>query len=130
MYLGRLIEWGPTERVYEAPRHPYTKALLDASPVPDPAKQRQRHREPPKGEPPDHLSAGVGCPFASRCLAVMDVCRLEMPPPTDVATGGGVRCHLESLGAPVAPERPPYTRPVPPVQGATSGGCDDPPRLH
>lgn len=100
MYRGYLVETGPTERVYYAPAHPYTRMLLDAVPVPDPVQQKQRaarrrllrQDDATLGEP----AVLAGCPFQARCPEVMDVCRQTMPPPTGVPGGGTVRCHLVS----------------------------------
>jgi peptide/nickel transport system ATP-binding protein len=94
MYLGRLVEWGPTERVFEQPAHPYTQALLSAVPVPDPAVQRARRRIILQGDLPDPASVPVGCPFSTRCPAVMPVCREVDPAPVDLPGGGAAACHL------------------------------------
>jgi peptide/nickel transport system ATP-binding protein len=98
MYLGRLVEIGPTERLFAAPAHPYTVALLDASPVPDPVVQRSRTRTVLEGDLPDPSNPPPGCPFSTRCPSVMDVCRQVMPEPVAVAGGGVVRCHLHTAG--------------------------------
>ena len=66
MYLGRIVETGPTEEVLAHPRHPYTQALLSAVPVPDPDGQRLRIVLP--GEPPSPSSPPSGCPFHPRCF--------------------------------------------------------------
>lgn len=93
MYLGRIVEEGPTERIYSAPAHPYTRSLLAAVPVPDPVR---RHSRPPvaRGELPDPSNIPSGCPFRTRCPAVMDVCADERPSLTPVGGGGTVACHL------------------------------------
>jgi peptide/nickel transport system ATP-binding protein/oligopeptide transport system ATP-binding protein len=114
MYLGYLVESGPTDRVFTQPAHPYTAMLLAASPVPDPARQRQRAALRSAGQAPapeftlrrsPEWSAGAaaglraspgvssGCPFASRCALVMDICRRAMPPPAEAPGGGVVCCH-------------------------------------
>lgn len=67
MYLGRIVESGPTEQVFEHPLHPYTKALLSAVPVPDPRVERTRHRIILHGDLPSPTETVKGCPFASRC---------------------------------------------------------------
>ncbi|MBE9375202.1 ABC transporter ATP-binding protein [Saccharopolyspora sp. HNM0983] len=97
MYLGGIVEQGPAERVYTAPAHPYTRALLSAVPVPDPA-HRDRHRTIPAGDPPDPAAPPGGCPFHPRCAFAMDVCRTERPAETPVLGGGTVRCHLHTSG--------------------------------
>lgn len=98
MYLGRLVEDGPSERLYSRPAHPYTEALLSAVPVPDPVAQRRRERIVLPGDPPDPTAPPRGCPFHPRCPYAMDVCREETPAPTPVDGGGRVRCHLHTAG--------------------------------
>lgn len=100
MYLGYLVEMGPTERVYTQPAHPYTAMLLAANPVPDPVQQRQRaalrktYRQ--DVEPPSPARLPPGCPFADRCPLMMDICRRTMPAPSEAPGGGMVRCHAHS----------------------------------
>ena len=77
MYLGRPVENGPTGRVFSNPRHPYTKALLSATPVADPAKSTQRIKL--RGELPSPLDIPPGCPFEPRCWKATDRCRAERP---------------------------------------------------
>jgi oligopeptide/dipeptide ABC transporter ATP-binding protein len=105
MYLGRIVETGPTERLFSEPAHPYTRALLEASPIPDPVIQRNRHRIILAGDLPDPSNPPSGCPFTTRCPEVMDVCHTAMPPSVPVAGGGEVRCYLygghEQVGVPV-----------------------------
>ena len=67
MYLGKIVEIGDVDSVFDNPRHPYTRALLSAIPVPDPRRERTRERIILKGELPSPLDAPVGCNFASRC---------------------------------------------------------------
>jgi len=109
MYLGYLVETGPTERVFAHPAHPYTAMLLAACPVPDPVQQRQRAearrrvsgdtRQPPIAEHPVGTDAGHGaCPFANRCSLAMDICRQTMLAQTEVIGGGTVRCHAHTTG--------------------------------
>ncbi len=87
MYLGRLVETGPTRAVFTAPRHPYTKSLLDAVPVPDPAHPRPPLALREAGAPPER-----GCRFASRCPWVIPLCR-ETEPPWQGSAANGVACH-------------------------------------
>lgn len=96
MYLGEIVEIGPTERVYNHPAHPYTEALLSAVPVPDPTAQRTRVIL--TGDLPDPTNPPDGCTFHNRCQYAMDVCRQERPPLVTVADGGEVRCHLQTSG--------------------------------
>ncbi len=77
MYLGRAVEKGSKEDVFAAPRHPYTKALLSATPRADPKAKAERIKL--KGELPSPLAIPDGCPFAPRCWKVQDKCRAEAP---------------------------------------------------
>jgi oligopeptide/dipeptide ABC transporter ATP-binding protein len=92
MYLGRVVETAPVERLFGGPAHPYAQALLAAVPRPDPA-HRQR-RAAPVGEPPDPARPPPGCPFHPRCPRAMAVCRATMPERIEIAAGHAVRCHL------------------------------------
>ncbi|GAA5162611.1 dipeptide ABC transporter ATP-binding protein [Pseudonocardia eucalypti] len=97
MYLGRIVESGPTDRVYNRPAHPYTEALLSA--IPDASPHRvKRERILLAGEPPDPANPPAGCPLQTRCRYVMDVCRQRMPEATPVHGGGEVACHLQTSG--------------------------------
>ncbi len=95
MYLGHIVEEGPSDRVYSAPAHPYTKALLDAVPLLDPEKQRLRRaarkRAPPNETPRDVSS---GCPYKNRCRWAMARCHSEAPPMFAVEGGGAASCFL------------------------------------
>jgi oligopeptide/dipeptide ABC transporter ATP-binding protein len=96
MYLGRIVERAPAESLFEDPRHPYTRALLSAIPVADPAVERGRKRLVLAGEVPSPLSPPSGCTFHPRCEHAMDRCRAEAPPLEDRAGGGLVACFLET----------------------------------
>ena len=97
MFLGKLCEIGPTEEVYRHPRHPYTRFLLDAVPVPDPARRGKEVRLL-KGEPPSPADPPSGCRFRTRCPFADARCAAEEPPLRDC---GGVQaaCH-RCAGAP------------------------------
>ena len=83
MYLGRIVEQGPVERIFERPAHPYTRALLEAIPAPDP---KQRHRAVPvEGESPSAISPPAGCAFHPRCPFAIAACREAVPPLEAVA---------------------------------------------
>jgi len=96
MYLGKLVETGPAAEVYGDPKHPYTRALLSAVPVPDP--KRHAHRIVLPGDVPSPSNPPPGCPFHTRCPEVMPQCRSTVPKTVDVghAAGGTHRavCHL------------------------------------
>ena len=77
MYLGRAVERGPKERVFAAPHHPYTVALLSATPQADPTGVKRRIEL--KGELPSPMSIPPGCPFAPRCWKAQEKCRAEQP---------------------------------------------------
>jgi peptide/nickel transport system ATP-binding protein len=93
LYLGRVVELAPTAQLYEYPRHPYTRALLAAVPIADPAIERQRLYAPLAGEPPSPANPPPGCPFHTRCPRVQDRCRSELPALTEVGPGRSVACH-------------------------------------
>ncbi|WP_424984650.1 ABC transporter ATP-binding protein [Microbulbifer sp. S227A] len=78
MYLGQAVETGPKEAVFAAPRHPYTKALLSATPRAEPGANKDRIKL--TGELPSPMANLPGCPFAPRCWKVQEVCRTERPP--------------------------------------------------
>ncbi|MBF9029748.1 ATP-binding cassette domain-containing protein [Rhodobacterales bacterium HKCCE3408] len=106
MYLGRFVETGTTEDVFDAPAHPYTAALLSANPEPDPDRAHDRIALP--AEVPSLLRRPSGCEFHTRCPWVQDRCRTEAPAPADIG-GRRVACHF-----PLAPgARPPAHRKEP-----------------
>ncbi|HEY6947232.1 MAG TPA: oligopeptide/dipeptide ABC transporter ATP-binding protein, partial [Gemmatimonadales bacterium] len=92
MYLGRIVETGPTEGLLAEPRHPYTVALLSAVPEPDPAGKKRRVVLP--GDPPSPSAPPPGCPFHPRCFhpAKSDRCRTELPQLRPVGATQ-VACH-------------------------------------
>jgi oligopeptide/dipeptide ABC transporter ATP-binding protein len=102
MYLGRIVEEGPAERVYDRPAHPYTEALLSAIPVPNPAVQRSRDRITLAGDAPSPLDPPAGCRFHPRCPHAMEICRTVDPPAFALPGGGRVHCHLHTDGPALA----------------------------
>ncbi len=91
MYLGKIVEQGPTEQIFETPSHPYTQGLLAAIPSIDPA--RRGGRPPVLGDVPSPSHPPSGCHFHTRCPKVMDRCRVDAPPLFDLAAGS-CRCFL------------------------------------
>ena len=94
MYLGRIVEKGPVDRIFGHPAHPYTRALLEAIPVPDP--QRRHQGAPVQGEAPSPVSPPPGCPFHPRCPYAIDACRITVPllEPMSVTAGNPAHEHL------------------------------------
>ncbi|MDL4818088.1 dipeptide ABC transporter ATP-binding protein [Actinomadura opuntiae] len=114
MYMGRIVEIGSVDEIYESPAHPYTRALLDAVPLPDPRLERRRRRVPLRGDPPDPTAPPPGCRFRSRCpryaaLPEVDARRCEehdpMPRPmsTDRESDQWAACHHPLVEARVCP---------------------------
>ena len=94
MYLGRVIEEGPREAVYSNPRHPYTQALLEAAPRPDPRRERSRRQAPIPGEMPSAASPPSGCRFHPRCRFAQEICHREDPLLRTVGQGHLSACHF------------------------------------
>ncbi|MFJ5073147.1 ABC transporter ATP-binding protein [Streptomyces sp. NPDC088553] len=96
MYLGRIVEIGAKERVYAAPAHPYTRALLSAVPLPDPAAERSRERITLLGDPPSPAAPPPGCTFHPRCPKAREICRTEAPSLRTLVPGEAreVACHF------------------------------------
>jgi oligopeptide transport system ATP-binding protein len=94
MYLGIIVELGERNELYENPLHPYTQALLSAVPIPDPKRDRERHRTILKGEIPSPINPPSGCRFHPRCPAMMERCKVDVPEWLEVTPGHWVACHL------------------------------------
>ncbi|NDV52006.1 ABC transporter ATP-binding protein [Salipiger sp. PrR003] len=92
MYLGHVVESGPTQEIMDDPAHPYTVLLRQSSPIPDPANRVK----PPRiaGEIPSPANPPSGCPFHTRCPRAIAACRESMPATKEIAPGRQVACHL------------------------------------
>jgi peptide/nickel transport system ATP-binding protein len=91
MYLGRIVEVGELHQVYRNPLHPYTQALLEAVPVPDPNFRRSKPL--PSGEIPSPIDPPFGCHFHPRCIYAQDNCKTDIPELRELKTGHQVSCH-------------------------------------
>jgi dipeptide transport system ATP-binding protein len=91
MYLGKVVEQGPRDQVFRNPKHPYTQALLSATPVADPGRKKERIVL--TGELPSPLNPPSGCPFRTRCPQVMEICAKKMPA-LEQKGGQLVACHV------------------------------------
>jgi len=92
MYLGRIVEEGPSDAVLSEPLHPYTRALVSAVLVPEVGKQRERLVL--KGDVPSPINPPSGCRFHTRCPWAMDICKTVDPPLREHTSGRRVACHL------------------------------------
>jgi oligopeptide transport system ATP-binding protein len=93
MYAGKIVEQGDAKSVYQRPLHPYTKALIAAIPIPNPASERQRVRLPISGEPPNPIAFPSGCRFHPRCPFAQSRCSEDEPQPEKVGAHSEVACH-------------------------------------
>ncbi|MGL5416871.1 MAG: ABC transporter ATP-binding protein [Clostridium sp.] len=94
MYLGQMVEKGLSDDVYLTPKHPYTKALLSAVPVPDPNYSKNNKRIVLEGDIPSPIDPPPGCRFKGRCKEAMEICTCETPELKEVSKGHFVACHL------------------------------------
>jgi oligopeptide/dipeptide ABC transporter ATP-binding protein len=101
MYLGQVVEEGPTGDVVFNPQHPYTASLLSATPVPDPELERARERIVLHGDPPSSITPPSGCRFHTRCPIARPICATEPPPFLAIAPGHGAACHFAGEMGPV-----------------------------
>ncbi len=94
MYLGNLVELADSDEIYEHTLHPYSKALLSAVPIPDPDQEAQKKLQVLSGDVPSPINPKPGCPFASRCPLVKDVCRSQAPELKEIRPNHFVACHF------------------------------------
>lgn len=95
MYLGTIVETAPKAELYSNPRHPYTRALLSAVPIPDPEKEKNRIIL--QGDLPSPSAPPSGCLFHTRCPHCTEKCKTERPEPKVVGAGHVVKCHYPEL---------------------------------
>ncbi len=92
MYLGGIVEMADSDELFDNPRHPYTRALLAAVPIPDPAVEKGREFRPVKGEVPSPINPPSGCVFHPRCPMAVARCAKERPTPREIAPGHMIAC--------------------------------------
>jgi len=102
MYLGRIVESGRGEDMWQRPAHPYTSALLAAAPVADPRAARGRTRNVLQGELPSPMNPPPGCSFNTRCPMAQERCRQQRPVLRSAADGRMVACHYDLFEQPAA----------------------------
>jgi peptide/nickel transport system ATP-binding protein len=109
MYLGKFVEIGTDDEIYERATHPYTQALLSAAPVPDPNARNHRSMIRLEGDVPSPANPPSGCRFRTRCWKAADLCAQQEPPLVSHADADphSAACHFAALLTPaVVPARP------------------------
>ncbi|MET9801301.1 dipeptide ABC transporter ATP-binding protein [Streptomyces sp. NPDC006368] len=130
MYLGKIVELSDRTSLYEAPMHPYTKALMSAVPIPDP---RRRHAKSErillKGDVPSPIAPPSGCRFHTRCWKATEICRTQEPPLLELQPGRRVACHHPENAPDQAPGEKvlPSAREAIEVVDATPKSAPEPP---
>jgi len=100
MYLGKIVELGQRDQVYQTPMHPYTTALLSAVPLPDPSRREQRERILLHGDVPSPINPPPACRFHTRCWKAQEICRTIEPPLRELRPGQRVACHFPENSPP------------------------------
>ncbi|MEV6262822.1 dipeptide ABC transporter ATP-binding protein [Streptomyces sp. NPDC051784] len=127
MYLGKIVELADRSSLYEAPMHPYTKALMSAVPVPDPRRRGAKsERILLKGDVPSPISPPSGCRFHTRCWKATQVCATTEPPLLQLKTGHQVACHHPENGEDQAPGDAPLVADVITVKSTPAADADAP----
>jgi len=121
MYLGKLVEMGSADDIYQRAAHPYTAGLIATIPVPDPGIARAKRGAEIKGELPSPVHPPSGCRFRTRCPYVQDICGQEEPPLRPFGPGHVAACHF-----PLQAAEPQATSPVRAGRGALQGGDGEP----
>ena len=94
MYLGKIMETANTAELFSSPKHPYTKALLSAVPIPDPVIEKSRERIILKGDIPSPMNPPSGCVFNTRCWKAQDICKVEAPKLLKISPTREIACHF------------------------------------
>ena len=94
LYLGKVMEFGERDRLMSSPRHPYTRALIDAAPIPDPDIERRRRVRPLVGDVPSPVDPPSGCVFRTRCPKATEKCAQVVPDLRALGPGHNVACHF------------------------------------